>query len=57
VQIEIDIVRQNAQAQLVFAQDGQRRERANVLANGQRRDADEIDELRQGALPDSSVEE
>jgi len=51
VQVDVDVVGQDAQAQPVLVQNAQRRKRPQMLADGQRRNADKADEVRQGVLP------
>ena len=57
MQIEVDVVRPHAHAQRIFAENVERREGINVLADGQGRNADEAGEMGQGGLPNSSVVE
>ena len=51
VQVEVNVVGPYAHAETVFIENAQRRERPKMLANGQRRNADEADDVRHGRLP------
>ena len=55
VQVEIDVVGPHAHPQVVFIEDANRRERTDMLANSQSRNADKADEVRQALLPVESV--
>jgi hypothetical protein len=48
VEVEVDVVGPDAHADAVFVEEGERGQRAQMLADGQRRDADEADEVGQG---------
>ena len=45
VEVEIDVVGPDAQGERVLMEQADARQRAQALANGQRRDADEADEM------------
>ena len=51
VQIEVDVIGPDAHAQRVFLQNAQRRQRPDELANGQRRNANKTDVVRQDLAP------
>lgn len=50
VEIDVDVVGQDMQAEPVFFKDGERRKRLEVLANGEGRNADKADEVGQAVL-------
>ena len=52
VQVEVDVVGPDAKGERVLVEHADARQRAQVLAEGQRRDAHEADEVGQGVLPD-----